>query len=256
MLQKLLINMRSIALSSSADEPSLLEELVDYVVSKYLTPNFAAYEYQNIDIDQNPLVSPAMIFVGAFIAIMLGASAVIFNKRVLGRLVRRILKNDALSPDRAMTLSELGFANSKKFDSRAIRFFINRMTLSKAVRCVEEDAHYGIEYVPVPPVDYSGKEDGEEPSDGEKNGDRRRDVYAVAMNTPKKLRYKRDPKKDHFYIPEHKRHHAAVRFDSKGTNPLSLIVLAAVYIILGIIFIRIFPLLMKSIDEAITAFKG
>lgn len=255
MLQKLLINMRSIALASSSEEPTLLEELFDYIANKYLTPNFSAYEYQNIKIDQNPLVSPAMIFIGAFIAVMLGAAVVIFNKRVLGRLVRRILKNDALSPDRAMTLSELGFDDRKAFDNRAIRFFINKMTLSKAVRCVEEDAHYGIEYVPVPPVDYSGKEDGEEATDEEKNGDRRRDVYAISINTPKKLRYKRDPDKDHFYIPEHKRHHSAVRFDAKGTNPLSLIVLAVVYIIVGLIVIRLLPSVFNAIDTAISAYK-
>ena len=255
MLQKLLINMRSIALASSSEEPTLLEELFDYIANKYLTPDFSAYEYQNIKIDQDPLVPPAMIFIGAFIAIMLGAAVVIFNKRVLGRLVRRLLKNDALSPERAKTLAELGFGDSKAFDSRAIRFFINRMTLSKAVRCVEEDAHYGVEYVPVPPVDYSGKEDGEEATDEEKNGDRRRDVYAIALNTPKKLRYKRDPGKDHFYIPEHKRHHAAVRFDAKGTNPLSLIVLAAVYIVIGLIVVRLLPSVLKAVDTAMSAYK-
>ena len=65
MLQKLLINMRSIALASSSEDPTLLEvptlleELFDYIANKYLTPNFAAYEYQNIKIDRDPLVSPA-----------------------------------------------------------------------------------------------------------------------------------------------------------------------------------------------------
>lgn len=253
--------MRSIALASSLDEPALLEEptlleeLVDYIVNTYLTPKFSEYSYENLNLAQDGIISPAMIFVGGLIAVLLGAAAIIFNKRVLGRLVRRLLKNDALSPDRAKTFSELGFDNDKAFDSRAIRFFINRMTLLKEVRCVEEDAYYGIEYVPVPPVDYSGKEDGEEPSDAEKNGDRSRDVYAIAMNTPKKLRYKRDPSKDHFYIPEHKRYHAAVRFDSKGTNPLSLIVLAVVYIVIGLVVIKVLPSVLKAVDTAISAYK-
>ena len=77
-----------------------------------------------------------------------------------------------------------------------------------------------------------------------------------AINTPRKLRYKRDPKKDHFYIPERKKYQASVRFDVKGTNPLSLIVLGVVYIVLGLIFIRIFPSLLKAIDTAMSAFNG
>lgn len=249
MLNKLFVNMRSIALASSSEEPTLLEELIDYIVTKYLTPDLAAYEYTNINVDTDPVVTPAMIFAGAFIAVMAGAAVMIFNRRVLGRLVRRLLRNDALSPDRAKTLDELGLS-----DSRAIKLFLNKMTLSKAVRCVEEDEHYGVKYVPYTPEDYSGKEN-EDAEEAEREA-RKNDAYTVSINTPRKLRYKRDPMKDHFYIPERKKYHASVRFDVKGTNPLSILVLAVVYIVLGLIFIRIFPLLLKAIDTAIGAFKG
>ena len=85
---------------------------------------------------------------------------------------------------------------------------------------------------------------------------KKNDAYAVSINTPRKLRYKRDPKKDHFYIPERKKYHASVRFDVKGTNPLSLIILGVVYIVLGLIFIRIFPSLLKAIDTAMSALNG
>ena len=251
MLNKLFSNLRGITLASSSSEVSLFEELLTYIVSKYLTPNFGAYEYTNIEIDTDPLVSPAMIVLAGFIAVIAGASAVIFNKRVLGRLVRRILRADALSPDRAKTLSELELG-----DNKLIRLFINRMTLSKAVRCREEDEYYGIEYVPVPPVDYSGKEDGEEPTAEELSGDKSRDVYAISLNTPRKLRYRRDPDKDHFYIPEHRRHHSAVRFDSKGTNPMSILILAVCYIVLALIIIQILPSLMKTVDNAMAALGG
>ena len=249
MLHKLLTNMRSIALASSSEEPTLIEELVDYIVTKYLTPNFGAYEYTNVNVNTDAVVTPAMIFIGAFIAVMAGAAAVIFNRRVLGRLVRRLIRQDALTPDKAKTFEELGLS-----DNRIIKLFINRMTLSKAVRCVEEDEHYGLKYVPYIHEDYSGTK-SEEVEESEREA-RRNDAYTVSINTPRKLRYKRDPAKDHFYIPERKKYHASVRFDIKGTNPLSLLILAAVYIILGLIFIRILPSLMKAIDTAISAFKG
>ena len=249
MLNRLFTNMRSISLASSSEEPTVIEELIDYIVTKYLTPNFGAYEYTNINVDTDPLVTPAMIFVGAFIAVMAGAAAVIFNRRVLGRLVRRLIKNDALTPDKAKTLDELGLS-----DSRIIKFFLNRTTLSKAVRCVEEDEYYGLKYIPYIHEDYSGTK-SEDVEESEREA-RKNDAYTVSINTSRKLRYKRDPGKDHFYIPERKKYHASVRFDIKGTNPLSLLILAAVYIVLGLIFIRIFPSLLKAIDTAIGAFKG
>ena len=249
MLDKLFTNMRSIALASSSEEPTLFEELLDYIVTKYLTPNYAAYEYTNIEINSDPLVTPAMIFFGAFLAIRAGSAIVIFNRRVLGRLVRRLIRNDALTPEKAKTLEELGLS-----DSRAIKLFLNLMTLSKAVRCVEEDEYYGLKYIPYTPEDYSGTESEE--SEAERIEAKKNDAYAVSINTPRKLRYKRDPKKDHFYIPERKKYHASVRFDVKGTNPLSLIILGVVYIVLGLIFIRIFPSLLKAIDTAMSAFSG
>lgn len=249
MLHKLFTDLRSIILASSAREPTLFEELWEYITQKYLTPEYGVYN--NINVDTDSLVQPYMIFIAGFIAVMLGASFVIFNRRTLGRLVRRILKHEANCPDKAMTLEELELS-----DSKAIKLFINRTTLSKAVRCREEDKYYGIEYVPLTPVDYSGKEDGEKPTEEEISGDKSKDVYAISINTPSKLRYKRDPEKDHFYIPEHKCHHARVRFDSKGTNPMTLLILAAVYIVGGLILIQILPHLLTFFDNAITAFKG
>ena len=241
--------MRSIALASEIEEPTLIEELVDYIVTKYLTPNFGAYEYTNVNVNTDAVVTPAMIFIGAFIAVMAGAAAVIFNRRVLGRLVRRLIRQDALTPDKAKTFEELGLS-----DNRIIKLFINGMTLSKAVRCVEEDEHYGLKYIPYIHEDYSGTK-SEEAEESEREA-RKNDAYTVSINTPRKLRYKRDPAKDHFYIPERNKYHASVRFDDKGTNPMSLLILAAVYIVLGLIFIRILPSLMKAIDTAIGAFKG
>ena len=76
------------------------------------------------------------------------------------------------------------------------------------------------------------------------------------MNTPRRLRYKRDPDKDHFYIPERKKYRESVRFDSKGTNPLSVIILGVVYIVVGLLFIRLLPSLMKVIDNMLVAFNG
>lgn len=207
-------------------EPTLFEELYDYFTQKYLTPNYGSYE--NITIQNDPVVSTALAIIAGFIAVMVGASVMIFTKRTLGRLVRRLVKNEALSPESAKTIDEIGLGKS-----RAIRWFINKMTLSKAVRCREEDEYYGI---------------GTDES--------KKDAYKVSLVTPRKLKYKRNPKTDHFYIPEEQKHRALIRFDQKGTNPMMLLVLAVVYIVMALIIVKLLPSLVGFADGAMGAFKG
>ena len=124
--------------SLASVEMSLIEELWLYFVEHYLTPKYGLYN--NITIDQDALISPAIIFVAAFVAIMTASAAFIFTKRVLGRLVRRLLKQGCLGQGNAKSFAELGLEKSL-----AHKLFINKYTLMKAVRCREEDEFYGIE---------------------------------------------------------------------------------------------------------------
>ena len=152
----------------------------------------------------------------------------IFTKRVLGRFVRRLIRNEAFDPDSAKTAEEIGLGKSIWH-----RLFINRMILAKAVRCREEDEHYKIT------------------SDSEQ-----KDAYKVSINTPRKLRYRRKFDSDHFYVPDEKRPYVRARFDRKGTNPMLLLILAVAYFALALIIIKIIPSLLGVWDVAATAFKG
>ena len=214
--------------SSVLDEPTLFEELYEYFAKKYFTPEHGIYE--NIKVNYDPMVTPAMIVIAGFIAVMAGACVMIFTKRVLGRFVRRLIRNEAFSADSAKTAEEIDLGKSIWH-----RLFINRMVLAKAVRCREEDEFYKIE------------KDSDES---------KKDAYSVSINTPRKLRYKRNYKTDHFYVAEDKRHYASVKFDAKGTNPLMLPVLAVAYIAIAIIIIKIWPSLLGVLDAAAAAFKG
>ena len=124
--------------SLASVEMSLLEELWRYFVEHYLTPDYGMYE--NITINYDPLISPATVFVAVFVAIMTASAVFIFNKRVLGRLVRRLIKQRCYGQENAKSFAELGLEKSL-----AHKLFINRYTLLKAVRCREEDEFYGIE---------------------------------------------------------------------------------------------------------------
>ena len=122
----------------SSEEMSLLEELWSYLEEKYLTPQYGNYE--NITINSDSLVSPAMVFISVFLATMTAGVIMIFNKRILGRLVRRLMSRGAVGYENAKTIDELELSSSIP-----IRLFINRYTLMRAVRCREEDDYYGID---------------------------------------------------------------------------------------------------------------
>ena len=47
-----------------------------------------------------------------------------------------------------------------------------------------------------------------------------------------------------------------MRFDKKGTNPITILILAVVYIVIALIIVKILPALAGFADGAIGAFKG
>ncbi len=132
----------------SSTEKSLFEELWEYFEGKYFTPEFR--DYENINFDTDGLISPMMYFLAVLAAVILASSIIIFNRRVLGRLVRRLMSRGAIGYENAKTLDEIGFSKN-----RITKLFINRYTLFRAVRCVEEDAYYGIDPKDAPQLESS-----------------------------------------------------------------------------------------------------
>ncbi len=130
----------------SSEEISLWEELWTYFEEKYLTPQYGNYE--NITIKPDPLISPAMVFIAVFLAVMTASIIMIFNKRTLGRAVRRLISRGAIGYENAKTMEEIELSSSLP-----IKLFINRYTLMRAVRCREEDDCYGIDPKDAPKLD-------------------------------------------------------------------------------------------------------
>ena len=273
-----------------------MQELWAYFVTRWLTPDYSGYIYENIKIDPNPLISPAAVILAAFAAVMIGCSLWIFRRRTLGRLVRRLLRQDALGPQNAKTFAELSL-DAKSAPAR----FINRLTLAKMVRCVEEDAFYGVTTENGDSTDSPEGEEGAEKAENAENAENAESAEsaepaesaesaesagnepdastaetadtpegtptaetaekteeirpdAFALSQVAKVKYKRKPE-DHFYIAADKKHRAAVLFDSKGTNPMGLLVVAASFLIVAVLLVKIWPSLLHLFDKAISGFK-
>ena len=58
-------------------------------------------------------VSLEVIVWGLFIGIMIGGALAVYNKRFLGAFVRKLVEEEAFSPEKALTLGELGYEKNK-----------------------------------------------------------------------------------------------------------------------------------------------
>lgn len=218
-----------IALTTS-EQPSLIAELWDYFIDKYFTLEFGYYENINVS---SPLISASTVIVGLFIGIIVASGLAIFNKRVLGDFVRAIVRNGATSPEKAMTLSELGFLKNTAVRSALKR----RGSLRSTVRCVEDDRADIAAGIPIRA--------------------RMAELYPDVIPAPVKGAKpgRTDLNTAHFFIPEAERYTAEIRYEKKGTNWLVFFVVVVVCIFALSAVFFILPEMMQMLDNFISMVK-
>lgn len=216
--------------AEAAEEPSLFAELRDYFVDKYFSIEFGNYE--NINVSADGLFSVRSILICLFIGILAASVMAIFNKRVLGDFVRAVAREDADSPERAMTLEQLGFRKNS-----AVRSALKRHgALRRVVRCAEDDRAdleagfplrpgiaelYG-EVEPVPGAPGAGRTN----LDGA-----------------------------HFFIPRAEMTSAEIRYERKGTNWLSFFGILLVCIVCVSLLFQLLPDVLQLLDNFLTMVK-
>lgn len=218
------------------DEQSLISELFEYFKDKYFTPQFGDYQHFSVGTDSG--VSLQTIVFGFFIGINLASLVMIFDRRVLGNFVRKLISDECLSPEKAKTLTDLGY-----FKNSAIRGNLKSgVTLRRVVRCVEEDeynksleekrAEYDAESTP----DGSGKK-------------KRRPAF-------REVPFVIDFKTAHFYIPNDLKYTAEIKFEKKGTNWLSFFAVLVISLAIMLIVIQFIPDLLQMLDNFLTSVSG
>ncbi len=213
------------------EEPTLFEEIRDYLIDKYFTMDYGYYT--NIDVDANPFISlPTLIF-SLFIGIIIASALAIFNKGVLGDFVRAIAREDATSPEKAKTLAELGFMKNSAVRSSLKK----RGSLRHAVRCVEDDIADLRAGAPLR-AEIAALYGDVSPEEGA--------VGAGRTNL----------NEAHFYIPKDKLITAEIRYEKKGTNWLTLIGIIILSVIVVILLFRAMPEILQFIDNFISIVKS
>ncbi len=210
-------------LISALESKSLISELWEYFVDKYFTPHYGDYEH--INLGSSSMVSLQTIVFAFFIGINIAAVMSVFDKRVLGDFARTLIRDEALSPDRAKTLMELGY-----FKNTAIRSSLRSgHTLRRVVKCVEEEEYYA-------------------------SLEQKRQEIESAGQKFKSVPFKIDFETAHFYIPEQLKYTAEIKFEKKGTNWLTVagVFVASLLLMIGVFWI--FPDILQMLDNFLSMF--
>ena len=219
---------------SYKDFVELLGELREYFYETYFSPDFSGYKYINLGNNNTTL---AQLLFGLAIGAIIACIINYVYKQKLGIFIRKLLKNEAFSPENAYTLEELGL-KKKRLLRRSLSSI--HSPIRKLVACTG-----------APDLLAEARADTDRYKIQPKEGG----FFKRFMNyiSPEK-RERVDFKKAAWYIPEEKKYRAEVRFE-KGESGVKL----AVYIILLVIFpfacIRALPSVLQLCDAMIGWFS-
>lgn len=211
-----------LAVTADAEQP-LIVELWGYFYDTYLTPDVY---YENLNLTSNELFSIMIFIFGLCVGLSLASFGAVFNKRVLGGVVRRLLEKQALSPESALTLDELGYPNSL-----LVNFAVKKSTsLRRVVKCREE-----LEF------------DAEQARKREEHDKKRADDKKLPRF--KEAAYKINVYEDKFYIPEDMKYTADVKFEKKGTTWLGAVIFTVIMMVVFVVLVVFLPQILELVND-------
>ena len=98
--------------------------------------------YVNFDFGSGSMVNIRVMIFGIFIGVFVASLYMVYVKNIVGAFVRKLLAEECLSPDRAKSLSELGF-DRNPFVKLALRGSLLASTVVRVHHGAEEDSAEG-----------------------------------------------------------------------------------------------------------------
>lgn len=187
-----------------------------------------ASAYENFDLTQ-PLFTMDMIIWGAVIGCGIGAIWSVISRRSLGMLIKKLKAAGADTPEKAVTLSELGLSKNPLL-KQALKA---GKPLRRYVQCANED-EFAVQ----------------RPSE-EKAAKAVRKIFSLEAEEKVLTDYTRA----RYYLPDEARYTAEVRYDMKGTDPAGLVISLILLIGLGFGLRFLIPELLTLLDNFLTGMK-
>ncbi len=193
--------------------------------------------YDNFEL-YNPFISVKLIVWALFAGFIVAALMAIYQKRLVGGVVKAILSGGATSPEKAMTVSELGYAtdwfakNALRRDAALLRFVSRVDAAAEAPKKDETDGAESAE----------GANKAEK-AESEKPQTTRSGAPVIDFETAR------------FYIPDELRYKAEVRYARKGTDFVSFGICIVIFVAAAFAAIFLIPDLIQLIDNFVGTFK-
>ena len=217
-------------LTAYGEEMPLWKELLNYFYETYY--GNSVY-YPNLNMDTSDMIMIKNLILGIFIGLSIAAFGAVYNKRILGGFVRKLLRNECFSPESAKTFSEL-----EAMRSYAIRNAVRKsVSLRRVVRCAEEEKFLEEQKKLLEEYEEKRKENKSLPKFREE-------------------KFEIDIENDHFYIPEDMKYMADVKFEGKGTTWLGAILFVGIMAVAFVALIVYLPQIFELIDSFAAGFTG
>ena len=226
---RLILTNIALKIRSLSGEMSLWEELWAYLEGKYFSVDLGQYE--NIHVGSGSLVTLRNIILGMCAGIIIASIMAAYDKNMLGKFVRKVIKEQCLWPDQAKTLEELGFDKSFSIKSNLRR---EGTVLNKVVKCVERETF-------------------------QKDVSDMREAYITQTGSDSGFvepKFELDLNTAHFYIPDEEHYAADVRFDNNGSGWRAFLLVIIVATITAILVCFLLPDMLQLVDNMITILKG
>ncbi len=154
-----------------------------------------------------------------FAGICCAAFYAYYQRCLLGDIVRAFLSAEAIDPQNAKTLAEIGYGDRlrRAFAERALK---NGTALRKTVHALYPESN---------PIR------------------RHKDELLIGKTQSSRSNEKSQPQR--YYVPEELRHTAEVRYDSKGTSPTTVLVTVAAFFVAAVVIITLLPWIRDRISS-------
>ncbi len=226
----MLINNYFLSAETAANEDSLKTALKNFFTE--LLYGDSGTQYENFSFG-NQIVTYRMIIIAIAIGLIIASAAMVYKRKCLGRLVRKLSEAGAVDRENAKMLSEIGLS-----DSKSIKNSLIRGTLGRMVNCAERDEHEEKMRAIIEGVSATGaQKDGEKPENKSKN--------------PEIFEFVPHPAADRYYLPAEKEKELLALFSEKGSG-VGGIILTVVFCIVGAaLLFALIPWLIGLLDSAL-----
>lgn len=219
----------SLAASTDAQMP-LIVELWYHLYDNYIV-NEAYYEY--LGWETQDLINFKIILFALFVGLALAAFGIVYDKRVLGEAVHKLLREECLSPETAKTLTELGYGRSS-----TLRHSVRKsVSLRRVVKCREEEEFLRLQ------------EEQRLLHEQKRAADK-------SLGRFKEIPYEFDLETDRFYIPEEMKYAADIKFEKKGSTWLGAILFAVILAVMYVVALVFLPDMLEIVNDFIGSFSG